>query len=261
MKQRGDVQHTNLGSLLRNVLDFITAKGTGLSIDCDLEVRGDLSVQGNADLTGKLPWGDVDKTGSNLTDIATRSHTSLTDIGTNTHAQIDTFIAKFPAGLIMMYGGAAAPTGWLLCDGASLLRASYSDLFTAIGTTFGSVDGTHFNVPDMRGIFARGAGTNGTLTNANGTAFAGTLGTYQDDKMQGHRFWNGAAVYDNYTPIYGKTSTDASTADMVHLLGAQYARNYQSYTSLPKTDGSNGTPRTGTETNPANLSLTYIIKT
>ncbi len=28
----------------------------------------------------------------------------------------------------------------------------------------------------------------------------------------------------------------------------------------PTTDTSNGTPRTGTETNPANLGLTYIIK-
>jgi microcystin-dependent protein len=57
-----------------------------------------------------------------------------------------------PAGSIMLHGGAAAPTGWVLCDGASLLRAgTYADLFTAIGTTFGSADGTHFNVPNLQG--------------------------------------------------------------------------------------------------------------
>ena len=40
-----------------------------------------------------ISWAKVDKTGSNLTDIATRSHTSLSDIGTNSHSSIDTHIA------------------------------------------------------------------------------------------------------------------------------------------------------------------------
>lgn len=44
-----------------------------------------------------------------------------------------------------------APSGWLLAYGQSLLRTDYPDLFTAIGTTYGSADGTHFNVPDLRG--------------------------------------------------------------------------------------------------------------
>jgi microcystin-dependent protein len=56
-----------------------------------------------------------------------------------------------PAGVIFPYGGSSAPAGYLLCYGQSLLRASYPDLFTAIGTTYGAADGTHFNVPDLRG--------------------------------------------------------------------------------------------------------------
>lgn len=64
-----------------------------------------------------------------------------------------------PAGMVSPYAGAAAPDGWLLCDGSSLLRATYPDLFTAISTTFGTVDGTHFNVPDMRGRLPVGVGT------------------------------------------------------------------------------------------------------
>lgn len=45
-----------------------------------------------------------------------------------------------------------APTGWVLCDGASLVRTGiYAGLFAAIGVTFGEPDGTHFNVPDLRG--------------------------------------------------------------------------------------------------------------
>lgn len=56
-----------------------------------------------------------------------------------------------PTGAIFPYAGSAAPTDWLLCDGASLLRADYADLFTLIGTTYGSVDGTHFNIPNLKG--------------------------------------------------------------------------------------------------------------
>lgn len=49
---------------------------------------------------------------------------------------------------------AAAPDGWLLCDGSSKLRSDYPALFTALGgasSPYGLPDGTHFNVPDLRG--------------------------------------------------------------------------------------------------------------
>lgn len=54
--------------------------------------------------------------------------------------------------------------GWLACDGSSVLRSSYSTLFDVIGTTFGSVDGTHFNLPDFRGRMVIGAGAGSGLT-------------------------------------------------------------------------------------------------
>lgn len=69
---------------------------------------------------------------------------------------------------ISMFGGSSAPSGWLLCDGTSYLRATYPDLFTAIGTTYGSADGTHFNVPDLRGRVPIGVGT-GTGGGSSGT--------------------------------------------------------------------------------------------
>jgi microcystin-dependent protein len=36
------------------------------------------------------------------------------------------------------------------------LRADYADLFAEIGTAWGTADGTHFNLPDLRGRFPRG---------------------------------------------------------------------------------------------------------
>lgn len=80
----------------------------------------------------------------------------------------DTADAAVAAGLVpgdLVPSAAATRAGCLLCDGSSYLRASYPELFTAIGTTYGSVDGTHFNVPDLRGRVPLGAGT-GTATGA-----------------------------------------------------------------------------------------------
>lgn len=56
----------------------------------------------------------------------------------------------------------AAPSGYLLCDGAAVSRSTYSDLFGVISTTFGAGDGsTTFNLPDLRGRVPAGrdAGT------------------------------------------------------------------------------------------------------
>lgn len=48
---------------------------------------------------------------------------------------------------------AAAPTGWLLCDGAAVARTgANAALFAAISTVYGAGNGsTTFNVPDLRG--------------------------------------------------------------------------------------------------------------
>ncbi len=68
--------------------------------------------------------------------------------------------SSFPAAQMLLYGGSSAPTGWLLCNGAAVSRATYATLFAEIGTTFGVGDGsTTFNVPDMRGRIPIGAGT------------------------------------------------------------------------------------------------------
>lgn len=56
-----------------------------------------------------------------------------------------------PTGIMAPYGGDTAPSGWLLCDGASYLREDYAALFAALGVKYGAADGTHFNVPDRRG--------------------------------------------------------------------------------------------------------------
>lgn len=62
------------------------------------------------------------------------------------------------AGIIHMYAGSTAPTGFLACDGSLVSRSTYADLFAAIGDTFGAGDGsTTFALPDLSGRVALGA--------------------------------------------------------------------------------------------------------
>jgi len=55
--------------------------------------------------------------------------------------------------------------GWLKCDGRSLSRTTYADLFAVISTSFGSADGDSFNLPDCRGRVLGGLGQGSGLTN------------------------------------------------------------------------------------------------
>jgi microcystin-dependent protein len=64
-----------------------------------------------------------------------------------------------PTGAILPYGGSAAPSNFLLCDGTAVSRSTYNTLFGIIGTTFGVGNGsTTFNLPDLRNRMPIGAG-------------------------------------------------------------------------------------------------------
>ena len=64
---------------------------------------------------------------------------------------------QVPAGTVIYTACNTAPTGYLKANGAAISRTTYATLFSAIGTTYGSGDGsTTFNLPDLRGEFVRG---------------------------------------------------------------------------------------------------------
>jgi microcystin-dependent protein len=62
------------------------------------------------------------------------------------------YVDSNPTGAILPYGGASAPSGYLLCDGTAVSRTTFAALFAVIGTFYGVGNGsTTFNVPDLRG--------------------------------------------------------------------------------------------------------------
>jgi microcystin-dependent protein len=77
--------------------------------------------------------------------------------------------------------------GWLVCDGRSLSRDLYSDLFNIIGTTYGNNDGTTFKLPDCRGRILGAIGTGAGLTaRSAGTLLGSETHTLTSAEMPSH---------------------------------------------------------------------------
>lgn len=128
-----------------------------------------------------------------------------------------------PSGTIVPFGGAAAPAGWLSCDGTAVLRSTYAALYTALGgasSPWGQGNGsTTFNVPDMRGRMPIGAGTGTGLTNrVAGTQYgsenavvvshnhtgssAGASVTHTHDVSHGHSASSGGQSANHQHPTF-----------------------------------------------------------
>jgi microcystin-dependent protein len=103
--------------------------------------------------------------------------------------------ALCPPGSIMAFGGTNIPTGWLLCDGSPVSNLQYPQLFSAVGTSWGSgTQGStnNFNLPDLRGLFLRGVDSTGindpdfqSRTNAAGVQNA-NVGSLHADMFKSH---------------------------------------------------------------------------
>jgi microcystin-dependent protein len=175
-----------------------------------------------------------------------------------------------PPGTIQAFGGGTVPSGWLLCDGSTANRSTYSALFSAIGVAHGSGDGsTTFHLPDLRGRFLRGADNMGTgaagrdpdaatrtAANAGGNT-GNAVGSVQSDAMQGHEH-----SYLSYSANFGISNNyaDASGTGLVQSNNTASDGTFATKILGPITDGTNGTPRTSGESRPQNLAVEYIIK-
>lgn len=88
--------------------------------------------------------GDLSGTASNAQIVA----------GTVGIAELAAAVAQslVPTGSVTPFAGSGTPSGWLVCDGTAVSRATYATLFTAIGIAYGAGDGsTTFNLPNLKG--------------------------------------------------------------------------------------------------------------
>ena len=90
-----------------------------------------------------------------------------------------TGIEGIPTGCIIPWSDTSIPTGFLECDGQSVSRTTYAALFAIISTTYGSADGSSFNVPDLGDNVAvgrSGTKTIATTGGANTVTATGSVG-------------------------------------------------------------------------------------
>lgn len=127
----------------------------------------------------------------------------------NAQATVDALAAKVaelhPVGSVIAFAANSAPSGCLLCNGAAVSRTTYADLFAAIGTTYGSGDGsTTFNLPNLTDKFIQGSSTAGMVKAAgvpnlhgyfslvNSEVFFNQSGAYADGV-----FYKSSNIVDN----------------------------------------------------------------
>lgn len=192
--------------------------------------------------------------------------------------------SQIPAGTVTMYGGGAAPTGWLVCDGTAVSRSTYSDLFDAIGTRYGSGDGsTTFNLPlsssrTVRGITA-GANIGANAIAANGNASISTnsdshshsISATNSSDSHSHTITSnsgsgGASHSHSYSKSNGSNTaanTGAATANHSHTITSNAGSDSHTHTITVSND-SDSHSHSGTGTISGSVSATeflFIIKT
>ena len=139
-----------------------------------------------------------------------------------------------PIGAILPFSGDVIPNGWLLCDGSAVSRATYSELFDLIGTTYGTGDGsTTFNLPNLKGKVAVGKDGNDTEFNAlgkTGGEKAHTLTKSELPQIDIQTNYASSSGGDGSGLVYG-TKTGSSNNSLIENInyGGEAHNNLQPY--------------------------------
>lgn len=112
-----------------------------------------------------------------------------------------------PPGMISFFHATDVPEGWLLCNGATVSRTTYSRLFAKIGTKYGAGDGsTTFALPNLDGRVLQG------------TTNTGNVGNYLEAQLPN---------IIGYTEIVGFVQTDWSGSSGVFQSSNRFNRSVQ----------------------------------
>lgn len=177
-----------------------------------------------------------------------------------------------PVGTIIAWGGDDVnkiPGGWKLCDGTSVLKTDYPQLYQIIGDVWGT-SGASFNLPDLRGVFLRGV--NGSRNDAySDPDNSRIIGTLQGDEFKSHAHQNSVSMDGGHSHIYKPSYGDDNPNDPGKsrrgnefgngsgdgvIIGPNVSTSYENDHKHTVTIQPSG----GNETRPKNAAVYYIIK-
>jgi hypothetical protein len=170
-------------------------------------------------------FGALDSASCELTTYISNLQSTVASLSSSLQAAIGQIgsIGSVPVGAVSYFIGSAAPAGWLVADGSAILIATYSNLSdmlyvgnvlnptAAFGykctsetnpTATRNTAGTFIKLPDLRGYFLRGLGTN-----ADGSASVG-YGSNQLDAFKSHGHTGATDVQGNHAHSYSDAYTN-----------------------------------------------------
>lgn len=172
------------------------------------------TIGANSVTAGALASGSISSSGAFAAGVIGTTAISANAV-TKEKISVD---QQIPAGVIMPYVGATAPTGWLLCDGSSYAKTTHPDLWTALnGQGYGSTS-TNFNVPDLRDRIPRGAATTGATLGVTAGADNVTLST---DQIPAHTHNVGTiavAAHPTHTHPISLSTANAEIGNHTHSI-------------------------------------------
>ena len=145
---------------LNRIEDGITA--TTVKADAAATATALAAVKSTADAAATATALAAVKT----TADAAATSTALADVKATADAAATAtaLAAAVPVGVVQMWAGASAPSGWLLCQGQAVSRTTYAALFAVCGTAYGAGNGSGtFNLPDLRARMPLGLNSTGTF--------------------------------------------------------------------------------------------------
>ncbi len=149
----------------------------------------------------------------------------------------DLMVPLMPLGIVTPYAGAAAPDGWLMCDGSAVSQSSYPGLYAVIGFAFeGDPGGGNFNLPDMIRRWPLGAGTT-SGSGRSGTSTVGQSGGDINHRHTGpsHTHTMGTHTHTNPTTASRDPGDTNSAGSHSHTQGSTGSVNMAHTHSNPTT--------------------------
>lgn len=132
---------------------------TARTITVEGNASGSVSVDGSQDVSINLTVNSA----TNATNATNDALGRKIDETYATQSDVNTAIGNIqgcPTGMIAFFHASTPPDGWLPCNGQKVSRTTYANLFSVIGTTYGSGDGsTTFTLPNLHHRFLEGTTT------------------------------------------------------------------------------------------------------